>query len=42
VELRAGRVGLRPLALSDAAAWREVRRRNADWLRPWEATVPVG
>jgi [ribosomal protein S5]-alanine N-acetyltransferase len=42
VELRAGRVGLRPLAASDARAWQEVRRRNADWLRPWEATVPPG
>jgi ribosomal-protein-alanine N-acetyltransferase len=42
VELRAGRVGLRPLAASDARAWGEVRRRNADWLRPWEATVPPG
>jgi len=42
VELRAGRVGLRPLAASDARAWNEVRRRNADWLRPWEATVPPG
>ncbi|MEU0297755.1 GNAT family N-acetyltransferase, partial [Streptomyces microflavus] len=20
--------------------WREVNRRNRDWLRPWEATVP--
>ncbi len=42
MELRAGRVGLRPLAFSDARAWTEARRRNADWLRPWEATVPPG
>jgi ribosomal-protein-alanine N-acetyltransferase len=35
-------VGLRPLAYSDARAWGEVRRRNADWLRPWEAPVPRG
>ena len=28
--------------MSDARAWHEVRRRNADWLRPWEATVPPG
>ncbi len=27
---------------SDAKAWNEVRRRNLDWLRPWEATVPPG
>ena len=42
VELRHGRVGLRPLSMRDAGAWREVRSRNADWLRPWEATVPPG
>jgi [ribosomal protein S5]-alanine N-acetyltransferase len=30
------------LAVSDARAWHEVRRRNAEWLRPWEATVPPG
>jgi ribosomal-protein-alanine N-acetyltransferase len=35
-------VGLRPLATSDARAWSVVRRRNAEWLRPWEATVPPG
>lgn len=33
---------LRPLSLQDGRAWREVRARNAEWLRPWEATVPVG
>ena len=42
MQLRAGRVGLRPLATHDAAEWREVRRRNGEWLRPWEATVPPG
>lgn len=36
-----GPVGLRPLRLRDASAWREVRSRNASWLRPWEATVPL-
>jgi ribosomal-protein-alanine N-acetyltransferase len=35
-----GPVGLRPIRRRDAGAWREVRRRNADWLRPWEATQP--
>lgn len=30
------RVVLRPLAVEDFAAWREVRRRNADWLLKWE------
>lgn len=34
-------VTLRPLRLRDARAWREVRERNADWLRPWEATLPA-
>nr|WP_196792387.1 GNAT family protein [Motilibacter deserti] len=24
----------------DAGAWRDVRRRNVDWLTPWEATPP--
>lgn len=42
VVLRSGRVALRPLATSDAGAWAEVRRRNAEWLKPWEATVPPG
>ena len=31
------RILLRPLAASDFAAWREVRRRNVDWLTKWEA-----
>jgi ribosomal-protein-alanine N-acetyltransferase len=42
VNLTSGRVGLRPLVVRDAAAWREVRARNVAWLRPWEATVPAG
>ncbi len=42
MELRSGRVGLRPIALSDRRAWKEVRERNAAWLKPWEATVPPG
>lgn len=33
-------VGLRPMRVRDGRAWREVRTRNADWLRPWEATLP--
>lgn len=40
VTLTRGEVSLRPLKQSDARRWREVRRRNADWLRPWEATLP--
>jgi [ribosomal protein S5]-alanine N-acetyltransferase len=30
------RVLLRPLAATDFPAWQEVRRRNAEWLTPWE------
>lgn len=37
----AGIVTLRPLRIRDAKDWREVRARNADWLSPWEATVPT-
>jgi ribosomal-protein-alanine N-acetyltransferase len=40
--LRHGPVTLRPLAHRDARAWRAVRRRNAAWLQPWDATVPPG
>ena len=40
--LKDGDVTLRPLAYRDRAAWQEVRRRNAAWLSPWDATVPPG
>lgn len=33
-------VGVRPLRARDARAWVEVRRRNADWLAPWEGRAP--
>ena len=42
VTLRRGEVTLRPLESGDAKAWREVRVRNAAWLKPWDATVPPG
>jgi ribosomal-protein-alanine N-acetyltransferase len=35
-------VTLRPLAGSDAEAWRSARQRNATWLVRWDATVPPG
>jgi len=38
--LAEGSVGLRPLRQRDSREWRSVRARNADWLRPWEATSP--
>lgn len=40
--LEHGDITLRPLSPRDARAWREVRLHNADWLRPWDATVPPG
>ncbi len=38
--LRHDDVLVRPLRVADAATWRRVRERNAEWLRPWEATAP--
>jgi len=35
-------VTVRPLATTDAEAWRRARQRNAAWLVPWDATVPPG
>lgn len=40
--LRDGAVTLRALRLRDASAWTECRRRNVEWLKPWEATPPGG
>ena len=37
-----GPITLRPLTNRDRDAWREVRERNSEWLRHWEATVPPG
>ncbi len=42
VWLASREVTLRPLTYGDARSWRVVRRRNAAWLRPWDATVPPG
>lgn len=36
-----GEITLRPLRLRDRSAWLEVRRRNREWLSPWEATSPL-
>ncbi len=41
VTLTDGQLVLRPLRLSDRRAWREVRKRNAQWLRQWDATMPL-
>jgi [ribosomal protein S5]-alanine N-acetyltransferase len=37
-----GPVRLRPLAMGDGPAWRELKDRNRAWLSRWEATVPPG
>jgi ribosomal-protein-alanine N-acetyltransferase len=42
VWLSTDEVLLRPLTMRDRGAWRAARQRNADWLRPWDATVPPG
>ena len=39
-QLLAEPVALRPVRVSDARMWREIRVRNAPWLRPWEPTNP--
>ena len=41
-ELRGRRLSLRPLVTGDFEAWREVRRRNVDWLTKWEPRQPEG
>ncbi|MCW2748092.1 MAG: RimJ/RimL family protein N-acetyltransferase [Nocardioidaceae bacterium] len=28
--------------MRDSAAWHRLRQGNAEWLSPWEATLPVG
>jgi ribosomal-protein-alanine N-acetyltransferase len=40
VTLVEGDIRLRPLRSRDARAWRSVRARNAEWLTPWDATLP--
>jgi ribosomal-protein-alanine N-acetyltransferase len=42
VTLRHGAVMLAPLRHRDGGPWERVRRLNAEWLRPWEATLPPG
>lgn len=40
VQLTEALVGLRPLRRRDSSVWRVLRIRNAEWLRPWDATLP--
>jgi len=42
VSLRHEKVLLSPMRRRDQVAWERVRRRNAAWLKPWEATLPPG
>ncbi len=42
VVLSHAEVRLRPIETADARAWQAARERSADWLRPWDATVPPG
>ena len=38
--LQHDRIKLRPIRYRDQTAWRNIRRQNADWLKPWDATLP--
>ena len=40
LRLTHGAVTLRTIRTSDARDWKEVRSRNQQWLRQWEATRP--
>lgn len=40
--LASDEITLRPLTYTDGRAWRDTRRANANWLRPWDATAPPG
>lgn len=35
-------IRLRPLAYRDRHAWQDVRSRNGQWLKQWDATLPPG
>jgi len=40
VTLVQGQLVLRPLRYSDRRSWSDVRKRNAQWLKQWDATMP--
>lgn len=40
VTLRHEHIGVRPLRRRDARTWARLRSANAEWLTPWEATLP--
>ena len=39
--LECGDLSLRPIRYRDRHEWMAVRRRNARWLEPWEASNPA-
>ena len=41
VRLTAGNVTLRPLRLSDARTWEQLRVDNREWTSEWDATSPI-
>lgn len=41
ITLKHGDISLRPLKVSDAETWEELRRINENWLAEWEATPPM-
>lgn len=41
VRLMADEIELRPLRRRDRFRWHELRERNRNWLKPWEATSPL-
>ena len=42
VTLQYADIELVPMRSRYQADWERVRRENASWLRPWEATLPPG
>jgi ribosomal-protein-alanine N-acetyltransferase len=42
VTLQYADIELAPMKTRYQAEWERVRRENASWLRPWEATLPPG
>ena len=42
VTLQYADIELAPMKKRYQAEWERVRRDNATWLRPWEATLPPG
>lgn len=41
IRLSTDEIELRPLRRRDRFRWLELRERNRQWLRPWEATSPI-